>query len=1572
VALSDHPPGDYRITAELVGTTGDVVASEHRDVTRVDRARVVRRTAVDIPLRLNPMAPGTTWPVTTAIPLPLGLLDDVGALGLYRDGVPVPGAFTERSRWGAADTSSLRWVSLSFLADDAGSFHVGPAHGVVGDLDVVDQPTYVVVDTGRVRFRVSKVAFAGLEDLWHDADGNGSYDAGEQVMAEGVGPYAIDADGVVYESRFAQDVSVEVVERSPTRAVIVATGSYVDPMTGASRTTFHTQLTATAGDPRVHVSHRTTLTHDTRTEVPLQDLGWSMSLQGAGDVRVGIDGAPVDLTAPADGSVFLHQESHESVRVATDVGSLEQPVTSGQRADGWMAFDRPDTSLVLTLRHPWQLYPKELEITGGADPTLDLHFWPEHATSPWSDGGLARDEVWNLRWAHQGDALSLATPLDLLEAMQCYRGFGCTNDLALCDPLDRNCLSACTAVACGTDAPTCQPTCDPADTDCVVCVDPPACDPCKAVMGASYTEQPDAGWGGSEADLQLLQLSGSNEVGVTVGNTFVLSFADDVVTEAATVQDDPHAIPDPAWTADSDVEGRFAPKDAARWPEVEATIADLFPSIERVVHAQNGSYGMFRWPDFNNAWHPERNVPDLHRASQGAHYQTGLAPFLYYLRSGDTQHLQFARTMSAMFTHVYTNAAVNCSRHAKAFVPWESNCQGDGHWTNPDQYLYRWLLFDDHFAHDRYLGTYEVIRRGDRYASWGPETIVGSGRELNATLGDMLNYYRLTHDPDMLFLVDRWADQTPDIRPWGTWNTGMMHWHRKWMLRYQSLTRDPRLLPQVRSWLGTGVPTLTPAVLAWREPEVQGVPDHAYLRTATSTLYDYVSSRFDAPGDPLHGYGVWMSNPATAQTVELPYVLGALLDAEQFPGAPTMADAVTALSGASAYPTRDLNPVGIRLLGHPVILNQSAIAVSVDVVATQADAGPVQVSLTKTHKDFSTDYLRFVAPDGGYASRNHRASARGDTWSPTLPGAPGMHRFDCRGGVETCAFGAPWSDLPEATVWRQRDASGDVPVYASTEPYRLHVRGADPAAPITLRFRPVLDKHGHVELEDALAERSIFPGNVRVEHPDGTVEADVSLFVFAADPARHEQTLTLTPPPGAGPDHHWVVTVTGSQGAAVELPEVPGSAPTVYASTDADDLHTVLDAVTDACELPTADCPTIQPGATCGWVTDACGHAVACEPAAGLCPDDGYCAADHTCATSSDFGLLAGRVRDLSTYADNGQTHVWVVAERHQGDSRRPFAGAPNVAHWDGQTLHVRDDETVFSTAMGVSAVAPDQVWVVGRLAGTDEPVLSRWDGSAWQHACVGAPLADHLWTVWADPTRPASDPEVWMARRNRADDLFTAATGAPTVYRYEGGVCTAIDVVSPDPGVTLGVRRVFGTGSGDVYVVGERFGTVNPAVTDVDWVALARFDGTTWTAPFPTGSVANGSQLNAVAGRVGPAGDEIVAAGHWTEPGPSFLRHDGTIRTQDAGEMDVWDVWMAATGETWAVGNELVASDDGIGWQRHEIPLAPSLLLTAVDGTGADDVWLAGSQLFFRPQENGTRHRGVVLHWDGTTLSVR
>jgi hypothetical protein len=132
----------------------------------------------------------------------------------------------------------------------------------------------------------------------------------------------------------------------------------------------------------------------------------------------------------------------------------------------------------------------------------------------------------------------------------------------------------------------------------------------------------------------------------------------------------------------------------------------------------------------------------------------------------------------------------------------------------------------------------------------------------------------------------------------------------------------------------------------------------------------------------------------------------------------------------------------------------------------------------------------------------------------------------------------------------------------------------------------------------------------------------------------------------------------------------------------------------------------------------------------------------------------AGRLR-LSGVSPS---HLWV-------------AGAGGIFQWDGGAwtrIHDRGGE--------LFAVAPDQVY-----ASTVDGV-QRWDGTAW--TTVG-PYAGVLW---------ASGPaDVWVARWD-------------TVRHYDGSRWTQTILRGTPPVYPGGTRisAIFGTGPGDVYVVGE------------------------------------------------------------------------------------------------------------------------------------------------------------------------
>lgn len=103
----------------------------------------------------------------------------------------------------------------------------------------------------------------------------------------------------------------------------------------------------------------------------------------------------------------------------------------------------------------------------------------------------------------------------------------------------------------------------------------------------------------------------------------------------------------------------------------------------------------------------------------------------------------------------------------------------------------------------------------------------------------------------------------------------------------------------------------------------------------------------------------------------------------------------------------------------------------------------------------------------------------------------------------------------------------------------------------------------------------------------------------------------------------------------------------------------------------------------------------------------------------------------------------------------------------------------------------------------------------------------------------------------------------------------------------------------------------------------------------------------------------------------PIIERWDGEsweVSYQPPAQGQLAGVFALASDDVWAVGHTGLESTDfeplimhwsGSAWERVQSPSAPMGYLTAIGGSGPDDLWTAGTQI-------GT-YETIIEHWDGT-----
>ena len=160
------------------------------------------------------------FPITAVVPLPYGQYQDVGKFRLVdAAGKTVPAQFDVLNRWWGRD-SSIRHVKIEFqpavapfttsgsgitqyfLKDD------GSGNAFTTDLKVSESSSAITVVTGPLKFTTRKSGFNILDQVWLDQNGNGTFEAAEQIIASSA------ENGGVFVGRLPGDLQFDSGRRN--------------------------------------------------------------------------------------------------------------------------------------------------------------------------------------------------------------------------------------------------------------------------------------------------------------------------------------------------------------------------------------------------------------------------------------------------------------------------------------------------------------------------------------------------------------------------------------------------------------------------------------------------------------------------------------------------------------------------------------------------------------------------------------------------------------------------------------------------------------------------------------------------------------------------------------------------------------------------------------------------------------------------------------------------------------------------------------------------------------------------------------------------------------------------------------------------------------------------------------------------------------------------------------------------------------------------------------------------------------------------------------------------------------
>ena len=436
IYVSGYTPGPYRASYQS-STPEAQAAIVAADQPILRRGSVARR---QVPLIIDEPAgvDRRDWPITFGVPLPVGeLAHDRSVLIRDSRGQEIPCQVDTTGYW--AD-GSVKWLTVDFQAtvETGGQVEYQLEYGNDVErntwntpLAVRDGAETVEIDTGPIRFSISKRRFNLFERVCLDLDQDGQIASGEVLVSPGARGGAIlvepkreayysaegycvataeqeellnkvaPDDAVEYVTARSAPESVEVEVAGPMRAVVRARGWHAAE-SGAKLFKYDVRYHAYAGSPMVRVYYTFTNAQDDQVlghiranikgrysyaESDIKGAGgyskyfqarWRMMkrlalalplhLDGGVHYRFGGDGDETHEGHLTTPPVEIYQGAHD--RFTLYSGNRE--TGSGRRMAGWMDLSNDRWGLTIAARHAWQQFPKSFIAD---DRTAILELW---------------------------------------------------------------------------------------------------------------------------------------------------------------------------------------------------------------------------------------------------------------------------------------------------------------------------------------------------------------------------------------------------------------------------------------------------------------------------------------------------------------------------------------------------------------------------------------------------------------------------------------------------------------------------------------------------------------------------------------------------------------------------------------------------------------------------------------------------------------------------------------------------------------------------------------------------------------------------------------------------------------------------------------------------------------------------------------------------------------------------------------------------------------------------------------------------------------------------------------------
>jgi hypothetical protein len=872
-------PGKYTLKATLKNNTGEKIAEAENSFLRTDKKDSTLKfpaEGIEINIHSQDHLPDTAWPISTGVPMPKAAIMTTDNLRLYEDGKPVPAQFIIRSTW--SPKGYIKWVGLDFIARYKGNTaaqYVLKLEGskvpeIKTDLQLTETDSEIIIQNKSYKCLFKKQEFSGIAAAWFDKNKDNNFSEDEKIIEEGRGSFIADNKGQHYASDSGSS-TVTIDEAGPVSILLTAKGWYGNTEKELCkyiiRMRFYRDL------PFINVTHRTINTiYDLHTDLKLTDVGFELFPAGeVQDFRFGFDKKEfIEKALSNDKQAFLHQMKSNELRIVKD----EKKAAAGMKSDGWASLNSSRGSITYHLRDTWQKYPKEFEIENKAGRhNMSIHFWPKHGKKVYTEEEeLARNQIYKVRYAHQGRELNFLIPDNYHNRLEKYNK--------------------------------------------------------KENWAGGYE------LGITDKKRNKTKIQSASGQGTVIGSKFAIWFdksspsIDMLNKRAGLIQQSPHGIADPGWNCATKVIGPLAARNPKKHKTAENLLDRAYSFYLNSIIDKFDTYGMWIYGGVHNNWEADKDHPTLKRVWQMTHYQNVFQAWMLYFRGGQKIHYDWASIHSSQHydvgvnnykrfpkgTHSYSHIGELGGHiyHCKGFMPWSGNgATGKGHWIDVSCYFMSYFLTGNRTGldmADQWIYNQSKMGKSDKpeiadkyrnnitmqkvnkfirsnkkvdkkdYPQWVKDELAKArpftSREVYVPIGEMTQYYSNTWNPQAIIYLNNLAEHLkPQILETGSPYHFAKHWHH-W---YYDLTRDKRVIDRIKNFCAEKLKThkqLTYQSFAAFLYDTTG--DTTVLKACLDDAWKKTLNIYLNKDDKYHEFNMAHSNPAAKYFGRLPYYLHAL------------------------------------------------------------------------------------------------------------------------------------------------------------------------------------------------------------------------------------------------------------------------------------------------------------------------------------------------------------------------------------------------------------------------------------------------------------------------------------------------------------------------------------------------------------------------------------------------------------------------------------------------------------------------------------------------------------------------